>query len=403
MEVRRKSLARYLTCIWIVTISLLSALAAGAATGNAHRIILWTRYDDLVRLTDSQIDLWKSRGIDGFVIQTKYLDEIGGTEMWTGDPNDPLTSIVERQDVHLKQRTLRDNKFVQRCHARGLAVYLGFYLSNYHNLSTPLKIWNDSAGWGQIIPTVRGVAGAAKLLGMDGIATDSEMYRSEKQTWNWDYSGCTETETAVRSLARRRGRQFMEAVLAGFPKVEIINYRMEIPGSWEEKVQQQVNHVVGIWDKSVFPDFWNGVVDAGGFSAIWFLDPIFYKSHHIGPGWDEALEYNLKGVRRTLSRRWANWDYASSRFFLSPFVWIDPGPSPGSFDDARPPDYVAKQLNAFHRWGEGKTFGLYAQHLLDFDYAPYVPAMQAASRPDAVKATSPIGRIGSGLAPGGGL
>lgn len=347
-------------------------------------MIAWASYEKLVGFTDAQLDLWKSRGVDGFVVQTRYLDEIGGSEMWTGDPTESLSGvIIEGTDVHEKQRTLRDNQFAQRCHARGLTVYLGIYLSNYHNLSTPLKVWNDDAGWSQIIPIVRGAAGAAKLLGMDGIATDSEMYRDESQTWNWDYPGVTQTEATVRSLARQRGREFMEAVLAGFPNVEIINYRLEVPGSWEERVQQQVNGVVGVWDKSVFPDFWGGIVDAGGFSAIYFFDPIFYKSWHIRSGWDEALEYNVKGVRQTLSQRWANWEYASPRFFLSPFAWIDPGPSAGSFDDARAPEYVARQLDAFHRWGQGNTFGLYTQHIDDFDYTPYVSAMQAASTPDA--------------------
>jgi glucose/arabinose dehydrogenase len=366
---------------------LFGVIEPAAGPGNAHRIILWTSYEKLVDLSDSQLDLWKSRGVDGIVIQTRYLDEMGGIETWTGDPNDPLSSVpVEGADVHIKQRTLRDNRFTQRCHARGLSVYLGFYLSNFHNLSTPFKIWNDDAGWSQIVvPMVRGVAGAARLLGMDGIATDSEMYRSDDQTWNWNYPGVTQTEAIVRGLARQRGREFMNAVLAGFPNVTIINYRIEIPGDWEEKVQAQVNGIVGVWDKSVFPDFWNGIVDIGGFRAIHFLDPIFYKSWHIRSGWDEALDYNLKGVRGTLSQRWANWAYASPRFFLSPFAWIDPGPSAGSFDDARPPDYVATQLTAFHKWGEGNLFGLYAQHIDDFDYTPYVPAMQAASTPDPVQ------------------
>src|SRR6266511_2336253 len=136
-----------------------------------------------------------------------------------------------------------------------------------------------------------------------GFATDSENYRSDSQTWNWNYPGVTQNEASVRALARQRGHEFMDAVLAGFPNVEIINYRLEVPGSWEEKVQQQVNHVVGIWDKSVFPDFWGGMVDAGGFKSIQFFDPIFYKSWQVGSGWDEALGYNVKGVRATLAKR----------------------------------------------------------------------------------------------------
>jgi hypothetical protein len=352
--------------------------------GNAHLIILWTRWNDLVSLSDAQLDMWKARGIDGFVAQTRYLYQMGGLEVWTGDPNDPLSSApVEGADVHVIQRALRDSHFAERCHQRGIAVYLGFYLSNYHNLSTPLKVWDDDAGWNEIVvPEARNVAAAAKLLGMDGIATDSENYRSDSQTWDWKYPGVTHDEATVRALARQRGTAFMKAVLEGFPNVEIINYRIEIPGDWEEKVQLQVNHVAGVWDKSVFPDFWGGIADAGGFYAIHFFDPIFYKSWQVGSGWDAALSANLAGVRKTLSQRWANWDYASPRFFLSPFAWIDPGPSAGSFDDARPVDYVAAQLTAFHKWGEGNMFGLYAQHILDFDYAPYVPAMVAASAPD---------------------
>jgi glucose/sorbosone dehydrogenase len=380
--------------------------------GNAHRMILWTSYEALIVLSDADLDRWKSRGVDGIVVQTRYLDEMGGIENWTGDPNDPLSSTpIEGQDVHIKQRTIRDSRFVERCHARGLTVYLGFYLSNYHNLSTPLKVWSDDAGWSEIaIPLVRNIAGAAKLLGMDGLATDSEMYRSEDQTWNWNYPGVSQSEAAVRALARQRGREFMTAVLAGFPHVTIINYRIEIPGDWEERVQLQVNKVAGIWDRSVFPDFWGGMVDVEGFAAIHFLDPIFYKSWHIRSGWDEALEANLKGVRQTLSERWANWNYAASRFFLSPFAWIDPGPSAGSFDDARPPDYVAAQLQAFHKWGEGNLFGLYAQHINDFDYEPYVAAMVAASTPDggdSAEGTSLPDRAADpgavGLAAGAGL
>jgi len=66
---------------------------------------------------------------------------------------------------------------------------------------------------------------------------------------------------------------------------------------------------------------------------------------------------------------------------------------------------VATQLNAFHKWGEGNMFGLYAQHTLDFDYTPYVPAMQAASTPDAVNAnTSSLGAsIDAAFSPDGRL
>jgi len=110
-------------------------------------MIAWASYEKLVGFSDAQLDLWKSRGVDGFVVQTRYLDQIGAIENWTDDPQDPLNdTIIEGADVHERQRTLRDNQFTQRCHARGMTVYLGFYLSTYHNLSTPLKVWSDDAG-----------------------------------------------------------------------------------------------------------------------------------------------------------------------------------------------------------------------------------------------------------------
>src|SRR3954469_25358882 len=49
--------------------------------GNAHRIILWSSYEALINLSDADLDRWKSRGVDGFVVQTRYLDEMGGIEM----------------------------------------------------------------------------------------------------------------------------------------------------------------------------------------------------------------------------------------------------------------------------------------------------------------------------------
>lgn len=56
-------------------------------------------------------------------------------------------------------------------------MYLGFYFANYANQATPLKDWFDEAGWsGVVAPKVRDVAGAARVLGFDGLAVDQELY-----------------------------------------------------------------------------------------------------------------------------------------------------------------------------------------------------------------------------------
>ena len=126
-----------------------------------------------------------------------------------------------------------------------------------------------------------------------------------------------------------------------------------------------------------------------GYGAIRFFDSVFYKAPHRG-SWENALTYNANQLLATFSRRFSNWDYASGRVHVSPFSWIDDGPKPSSFDDARSPEHVAEQLLAFRKWGMGGEFANYAYApLADFDYSPYVPAMQAGSKPGNVDGVAP--------------
>lgn len=82
-----------------------------------------------------------------------------------------------------------------------------------------------------------------------------------------------------------------------------------------------------------------------------------------------------------LSQRFSNWAYASSRVGVSPFGWIDnDAAGGGTYNESRPPDYVAAQLQAFRRWSMDGTFAIFAYNPLDkFDYTPYVAAMRAVS------------------------
>jgi hypothetical protein len=98
-----------------------------------------------------------------------------------------------------------------------------------------------------------------------------------------------------------------------------------------------------------------------------------------------------------LSRRFSGWSYASSRLYLSPFAWIDRGPS--AYAAPRPPAYVAEQLGAFRRWGTGRTFANFVYDgLRGFDYGAYAAALRAAaapgvvdSQPPSLVVTSPVG------------
>ena len=61
--------------------------------------------------------------------------------------------------------------------------------------------------------------------------------------------------------------------------------------------------------------------------------------------------------------------------------WVDNAPNlSGIYNDSRPPAYVAGQLQAFRQWSMDGTFGIYAYDALNqFDYTPYVAAMNAAA------------------------
>ena len=127
-----------------------------------------------------------------------------------------------------------------------------------------------------------------------------------------------------------------------------------------------------------------------GYSAIRFYNSIFYKTPHPGT-WDAALSYDANQIFAAFSRGFENWEYASERVHLSPFSWLNAGPDEASeFDDARPPEYVSEQLEAFRKWGTGGEFANYVYGGLDpVDYADYVGAMQDASSPGTVDEDRP--------------
>jgi hypothetical protein len=65
---------------------------AGAPVSNsADRMMVWTSCSGVSALTDAQLDMWKSRGVDGFVCMGRHLYGMGGAENFTGDPNADLS------------------------------------------------------------------------------------------------------------------------------------------------------------------------------------------------------------------------------------------------------------------------------------------------------------------------
>lgn len=395
----------YLRLVLAATAATLAIVAAarGAATASAQapptasktsdsadRTIFWLGCDRIAALTNAELDEWKSRGVDGFACMVGHLRGMGGTQDFTGDPSADLSS-----PRYALQNQLESSDIVHRAADRGMKMYLGVKLVNYFNSSTPLSDWFDAAGWSQsVLPRMTDLAAAAKLLDFKGIAFDQELYPQEgnveSASWDWNYPGNTHTESEVRAEATQRGRQLMHAILGAFPGVDLVAYDVKFPDTWEALVQRVVNGEQGAFASRLDINFWDGLTSVDGYGAIRLFDAIFYKSPQIGT-WNAALQYNANRLAGLLSHRFSNWDYASSRVYLSPFSWIDPGPNATAFDDARPPSYVRDQLLAFRKWGMGGEFAnyVYDDHLETFDYSPYVAAMQEASSPAVVDSEAP--------------
>jgi hypothetical protein len=368
------------------------AVAAPSRVGvanSADRLIMWTGCDDVIRLSDAELQRWIDRGVDGFVCQTGRLDGLGGDQAFSAERGADL----QRPDARL-QRELLASPAVRRAREGKLLLYLGFYAVNYFNERTPFVDWFDDEGWSQkVLPKVRDLAAAARSMGFSGLAIDQELYPQRRgattASWLVRYPGNAHPEKAVRSAVEERGRELMKTMVHAFPGLELLAYDTRIPESWSERVQADVNDVPNAWAQDVRIDLWSGLSSAQGYSAIRWFDSIFYKTFHIGgASWDTALEYNANRIYSLLSRRFANWSYASSRLHLAPFSWVNAGKRP--FERARDPDYVAQQLDAFRRWGAGGAFGNFSFGRLQYaEYGPYDAALRQASTPARVDTHPP--------------
>src|SRR5919106_552828 len=93
--------------------------ANAAVPNSADQVLFRADAADCANLTDHDLDLWKSRGVDGFVCSIRHLRSFGGKHRLTGDPNNSLSA----SDYAL-QKKIRDTNIVGRAKARGLSMYL---------------------------------------------------------------------------------------------------------------------------------------------------------------------------------------------------------------------------------------------------------------------------------------
>jgi hypothetical protein len=359
---------------------------AGAAN-TAHRLIIWTGCEKVADLDDEELSRFVELGVAGFVCSAGRLPTGGGRHAFS------LNRTASAADArYALQDKLRRSAPVRWARAGRLRLYLGFYASDATNTRTPFKDWFDDRAWRQeLLPEVRDLAATARSLGFVGLAVDQELYpgNAETPSWSWQYSGNTRPEHLVRAQATERGRQLMEAMLAGYPGLELVAYDTQIPESWSEKVQEVENGRPNTFAQDLRIDLWKGLAGVQGYSAIRWFDATFYKTPHLErQDWSIGLRYNAARTYQLLSQRFSNWHYASSRLHVTPFSWIDEGPS--AFEAAREPEHVEEQLAAFRTWGAGGTFANYAYgDLTGFDYEPYADAMRSATTPGTVDSSPP--------------
>ena len=122
-------------------------------------------------------------------------------QKFTGDPSSPLL----RADLRPATRDTGTN-ITSRAAARGIKLWLGVGMSNYWNGTAPFGDWFDDATWSNtVLPQAANLAGAAKLLGFAGVAFDQELYPGKSGTagtWDWNFAGNTQTESAVRAQVK---------------------------------------------------------------------------------------------------------------------------------------------------------------------------------------------------------
>ena len=211
-----------------------TSLGAGRA---ASRVVFWTGCKDVVGLSDAQLDEWHRRGAGGFVCVFQHLADLGGDQSFTADPKSSLAGT--QYDL---QRQIRDSKIVDRARARGIKLWLGFYLSNAVNRRSPLEDWFDDTAWTtQLIPRIADVGGRGQER------SASRAWRSTRsRTTAAAGTGTTRaTHTASPRYApavRKRGAQMMKAIVGAFPGVDLIDYGTYFPDGWNALVQEQINH-----------------------------------------------------------------------------------------------------------------------------------------------------------------
>jgi hypothetical protein len=326
------------------------------------KIALWTGLSPFLDATDDDLTKLADRGVGMVMLQLRHLYGLGGTQRFTG------VAVPDTAD-YATQRKIRDTKIAERCKARGIELYIGWYFVNYNQNVVPFsKDWFDDAQWATVVSSVRGIAQMAKAYGFAGFGLDGEEYpgaSGSRMTWYWDYPGRTQSEGAVRAKVKQRGEQMADAI-ATFPNPRVVVYYAQLTGSFEEAARgewaaKEGKPYAGLgW--SVSENFYEGVCSRG-LGKVDFWDAWFYKGT-ARPGWNDWNVAVADGLKR--HNDWVA-KHATGSIGYANFTWIDTqAGSPSEFDDPKPPATVKAQLTAARDVGT-------ADHIPVYCYNPATP------------------------------
>lgn len=342
------------------------------APAEGMSVLMWQSQAHVECASADDLAALKEIGIDGFHILLNRLPRGAGgnTTTWPGE----IKWVEDFADAHPE-----------------FDCRIGCSWQNYYTNSTPTP-WFDDETWDDVIhPGLADLAHAVKESALNGITFDGENYPSKwtdqagrhlasNQCWHANpyeeedgrtLEGGTQragaaSEAEIRSKCRERAVEAAEMIVAEGGPMKITSYYMRFPGMWSERVQEGVNHAPHpAYGDYMFDEWLDGWSSVAGITFR-FIDNIFYK----GYGWggapppentpDGIYQYNIAGWESKVGGKRPNT-------YLSPFIWITPGPrcrqpgGAGAYDCQRPDAFIAEQLAAARKWTQGGEFALYDQ------------------------------------------
>lgn len=429
-----------------------SAVQFGGCTtvgASANDIFIWTGCGDIEGLNAAELTAYKSAGIAGFVCEEPggYLPGFGGYSL-TSDLSNPDLACGSTNTTYSQEQSLICSDMVAKMHAAGLKIYFDAYLDNYYNTAAPLEPWFDNTDWtGTVEPAISTFASIGKQLGFDGLAFDSESYSAENQgdgssgSWNWNgpswkantaytanemfnnagvtyvvtkayTSGATfgstdtsnttvytYTQAQTNTEVTLRGQQLMGWIAAAFPNVQILNFGINFPNTWDSYIVQVDDNGSNAFANTVYVPFWDGMTSQNNFSNISIYDEDFYKGPNIAPNTAttlaNGLQYNANSYYAVMSQNFSNWAYAADRVDIAPAIWID-GIANGGYSSPLSVASATPLMDAYTQWSVGNILMDYAYNdPASYDYSPFYTLFENIAKQTIVETTPPTLTVSS--------